>query len=385
MKKVEINKFLKENWEKPMSYLMAQTGLSKDAIGNRGRRSNLPMRKSLEKVVPKKEQIKKDIEKKKEKSTLGEVKSKYDYVLDENEKLQKKLEAAIKIKTSNGTYHIPKPKSGTEHEATIIALASDWHIEEEIRPTTVGGLNFYNLEESKARATKFFQVLLRLVEIEQKDSTVNHVIIGLLGDFISSDIHTDIAKSCLLEPSHAIQRCKEYIRSGIDYLLKNSKLKITLVCHTGNHGRKDHEQMIANESGNSLEWLMYMNLQDIYEKEPRVKFVIEESYHSYVQVYDTTIRFHHGHAIRFGGGVGGFTIPVNKAIAQWNRAKKADIDCFGHFHQVFDGGNFIANGSMIGFSPYAINIKASFERPAQMMFGVHSRLGKYVTRPILFI
>lgn len=386
MNKGQINEFLRKNWTRDMEFLCQQTGLTEDAVFGRGRRMKLKSRSQVsnEKPVTKKEQVKKDIEQKKEKASLASVKSKYDHVLEENETLAKKLEIALELKKGVSSYNISKPKNGQGSEATIIALASDWHIEEEVKPQNVNGMNFYNLEESKRRSDKYFQVLLRLVEIEQKDSTVNNVIIGLLGDFISSDINEDVSKSCLLQPTHALLRCQEYIISGIEYMLKNSELNLTLVCHSGNHGRKDKEQMIANESGNSLEYMMYHILKVYFKNESRVKFIIEEGYHSYVQVYDTTVRFHHGHAIRFGGGVGGFTIPVNKAIAQWNRAKKADIDCFGHFHQVFDGGNFIANGSMIGWSPYAINIKASYERPAQMMFGIHSRVGKYVTRPILF-
>jgi hypothetical protein len=266
----------------------------------------------------------------------------------------------------------------------MIALASDWHVEESVEPDAVNGLNFYNLEESKRRATKYFQVLLRLVQIEQKETNVNHLIVGLLGDFISGDIHEDIAKSVLLESTHALIRCQEYLVSGIDYLIENSDLKLTMVCHSGNHGRKDKEQMIANEAGNSMEYMMYHMLKIHYRGNDRVTFIIPESYHSYVTVYDKVIRFHHGHAVRYGGGVGGLTIPVNKAIAQWNRAKKADIDAFGHFHQIFDGGNFVTNGSMIGFNAYAISIKAAYEKPAQMLFGIHSKLGKYVVRPIFF-
>lgn len=70
-----------------------------------------------------------------------------------------------------------------------------------------------------------------------------------------------------------------------------------------------------------------------------MKFIIPQSYLSYIQVYDKTIAFHHGHAVKYAGGVGGITISMNKAVAQWNRTRVADIYCCGHFHQVFDGGS----------------------------------------------
>jgi hypothetical protein len=87
--------------------------------------------------------------------------------------------------------------------------------------------------------------------------------------------------------------------------------------------------------------------------------------------------------MNYGGGVGGITIPVNKSIAQWNKAHRVDLDVFGHFHTRFDGGNFIANGSLIGYNPFSIAIKASFERPSQTFFLVNREYGeKTLVAPI---
>jgi hypothetical protein len=85
-----------------------------------------------------------------------------------------------------------------------------------------------------------------------------------------------------------------------------------------------------------------------------------------------------------GSPVGGMTIAMMKAIAQWNRGRSADIYCCGQFHQVFDGCNFVVNGSMIGYNAFALAIKAAYERPAQLMFAEHSKLGKYMIRQIYF-
>jgi len=144
------------------------------------------------------------------------------------------------------------------------------------------------------------------------------------------------------------------------------------------------QQRIATEEGNSLERVMYHHLAVLFRNEPRLKWVISQGYHSYVTVLNTVIRFHHGHAIRYGGGVGGITIPVNKAIAQWNKSKVAGLDVFGHYHQFFDGGNFITNGSLIGYNTYALSIKASFEKPKQALLLIDRDRGKTCVWPILF-
>ena len=88
--------------------------------------------------------------------------------------------------------------------------------------------------------------------------------------------------------------------------------------------------------------------------------------------------------MRYGGGVGGLTIPVNKAIAQWDKLHQVDLDVFGHFHQFMDGGKFISNGSLIGYNAYAMSIKAGFEPPKQAMFLIDKKRFKTFVAPILF-
>jgi hypothetical protein len=104
---------------------------------------------------------------------------------------------------------------------------------------------------------------------------------------------------------------------------------LTIPCHSGNHWRTTKDQRHAIEAGHSLEWLLYHSLQDRYEGNKRVHLTVSESYHSYQTVYEWTVRFHHGHSMNYGGGVGGIAIPIRKAIAQWNTLRPASFDCFG--------------------------------------------------------
>jgi hypothetical protein len=128
---------------------------------------------------------------------------------------------------------------------------------------------------------------------------------------------------------------------------------------------------------------MYHSLKQQFADEPRVEFIVSDGYHTYVKVFDTTLRFHHGHSVKYGGGVGGITIPLNKSIAQWNKGRKADIDILGHFHTFVDGGNFVVNGSLIGYSAYSLSIKASPEPPVQAFFLIDSQIGKTIVAPII--
>lgn len=278
----------------------------------------------------------------------------------------------------------PKTSSNTS-ESVAFVIASDWHSEEEVLPGQVGGLNKHNLEIGADRATRFWQGAHRLYDIFRRDTTIKTIVVGLLGDFITGSIHDDLVEGNLLAPGDAVYRVQNMLLSGLRFLLANTDADLLVVCHGGNHGRTTKEQRIASETGNSFEQYLYYNLRDLLANEPRVKFQIAEGYHSYVRLFDGkyTVRMHHGHGMNYGGGVGGMYVPVNKAIGQWNKGNKVDLDVFGHFHTYIDAGNFVANGSMIGYNAYAVRIKADYEKPTQSFFLVNRKYNsKTICTPI---
>lgn len=311
------------------------------------------------------------------------VEDKYEFLLKENQKLRDEKQAILKLKEDPRPILIrPEHGNGTS-EASAIALASDWHIEEEVRESEVNGLNRYTLEIAHERTTRFFQRFLRLVRMAQKDVLITNAVLALLGDFISGSIHDELMEINQLSPSDAIWEAQNIIVSGIDFLLNHSTLTLTIPCKSGNHGRTTKKVRHATEEGNSLESFMYRNLALHYAGEKRIRFIISDGYHIYLPIYDFLSRFHHGHAINYGGGVGGIYIPVNKAIAQWNKSRQAYIDFFGHFHQARDGGNFISNGSAIGHNAYGVSIKADYEKPRQQFCMIDKKRGKTIVAPIL--
>lgn len=330
------------------------------------------------------EQIALDVTTQREKKDLKSVELKYKKALERIEDLQENLSTFEKVKPQNTFKIKPKLKSH-QGEATVVVLASDWHIEERVDPNTINDLNTHNLDIARERAVEFFQAALRLTEILGKDVKISTMILALLGDFITGDIHEEMMETAEVEPALAIIEAQKILASGIQFLLDNSKLDLVIPCHSGNHARTTKETRHATEAGHSLEYLLYHMLADHFAGNKRVKFIIPRSYHSFVTVYGEVIRFHHGHNLRYGGGVGGLTIPVNKAIAQWNKSNKdVTLDCFGHWHTRFDGGNFIANGSNIGFNAFAVSIKASYDRPSQTLFLIDKKRGRTCTWTISY-
>jgi len=384
MKKNKINPFIVKNQEMSYSELSAKTGISVEAVRGRYRRLNLPAKviNSQNVDLPPETQIEKDIIVKRFKDSKRVTDRKYDTLLKKIDEIEKERDAVIQMRDRFQTYKI-NPNKHDISEAVAFLVASDWHIEETVKSNTVNGLNSYDLEIAKDRSEKFFQNGLRLIKIQQKDTDIDTIVLALLGDFISNGIHDELLETNSLQPIDAAIFAQNLIASGIEYLLRDKSIKkIILPCHSGNHGRITEKRRISTEGGNSLEYFMYCQLANHFKGDSRVEFLVSQGYLSYLDVYGYTIRFQHGHAVRYGGGVGGVTVPLNKAIAQWDKLQKADLDILGHFHQKFDGGKFIVNGSLIGYNAYALSIKASYEKPTQVFFLISKKHGKTVVAPI---
>jgi hypothetical protein len=173
------------------------------------------------------------------------------------------------------------------------------------------------------------------------------------------------------------------ICSGIDLLVKSTKLPIEIPTCVGNHGRTTPKMRIKTSFRNSYEWLLYKTLEKFYEKNPRVHFQVGEGYHNTQNIMGRRVRFHHGDGLRYQGGVGGLTIPVNKSVAQWDKIEQADFDIFGHWHQhLVSYPKWISCGCLIGYSEYALSIKAEFQHPTQTFIVIDRRYGMTLAMPI---
>lgn len=328
-----------------------------------------------------------------EMSALHEAKRKAEQLRSENKALLERLSSSkdmedLKRRAEERIGKVkgisPREKlSSRMIEATALACASDWHIEESVRPEQVAGRNRYDLTISKARMTKFFEATRRAIDHERHWYTIRDLVLWLGGDIITNYLHPDNVETNLLSPVEAIARAHAAIADGIRFLLQDKELqRIVVPCNDGNHGRLTEKMRSAARIENSIEWLLYTQLAREFEREPRVEFMIATGEQLYLEVYGRTVRFTHGDSVRYGGGVGGVTIPIYKAMARWETVRHADLTVMGHFHQRTSLSDLIINGSLIGYSPYSLSIGARFEPPAQEFTILDSRRFKSVSLPL---
>lgn len=346
----------------------------KEVGGNRSLKKEIPM--------DRKQKIQHDLHLSKLKDSKKEVDSQYKVAIRKIADLEREKEALYAIKSGAGSFTI-KPTKGKKSEATALWMASDWHVGEKVTLGQTNGINEYNPKIAQARAEAFFRNGLKLTKLSAHDIHIDTIVLALLGDFITGHLHLDAVENNYLAPVEETLLAQRLLISGIEYILNNSEYRLVIPCHSGNHGRTTKFSHFGSENGHSLEFFMYQSIAGYFRDEKRITFIIPEGSHSYVDVYGRNIRFLHGHDVKFGGGVGGLTIPLNKAIAQWDKARPAFLTCLGHFHQKFDGGQFMVNGSLIGYNSFALSIKASAERPQQQFALIDKARGKTLVAPIL--
>lgn len=287
------------------------------------------------------------------------------------EAAERRLEimTALRERTAEKPYEIKSRKKSGTGEATAVALASDWHPEEIVTLAATNGLNEHNLEIADRKIRAYFEHVVKLIQHSRQGSEIRSLVLALLGDFMSGHIHEDLVEITALSPTETSLWVQQRIEAGIRYLLENADLReIVIPCCIGNHGRTTKQPRITTAIKHSYEWLIYKNLENTFRNERSVRFEVAKGYHVFLRVHEMTMRFHHGDAIMGNGGVGGITIPVNKALAQWDKAIKADMDCMGHHHQEIVLPRAVMNGSLIGWNPFGNWIKAAFEKPSQTFF-----------------
>ena len=256
--------------------------------------------------------------------------------------------------------------------ATAVFLASDWHIEEAVDPRAVGDTNAYNLEIAWTRARQYFQSVVWLLKAKRHEAKIDDVVIALIGDFITGLIPMS-DPSILREvgPTRAAEIAQSMLAEGLRYVAKHAGAsRIIVPCLAGNHGRLTMKPASSRAAQWNLETYMLGQLAKEFQGDQRFEFIGSDHFCIVLEIEGLRVRFSHGDNVKYGGGVGGLTVPLKKQLPRWNSVPgwRADMDCLGHFHQAFDGGSFIVNGSLIGPTGYSSKGGFDYQAPEQIGF-----------------
>lgn len=265
--------------------------------------------------------------------------------------------------------------------AAAVALLSDIHAEEGVTRTEAIN-NEYTLTIARQRVARFFAGVIWLID-QATAFDVDTLVLWLGGDLISGDIHDELLERCEVPPAEATLLVRDWLVAGLrSVLAARPEMRIVVPCSCGNHSRTTKKMNAATGYGHSWEWLLYQVLGHDFKDEPRIQFHATRDEMQYAEVHGFKLAFHHGHRMKYNGGIGGITIPAIKAMHRWDQWRECDLYHFGHFHTRIDLGKVCFNGSVIGPSPYGFAIGAEPEPPQQSFYILDAKRGKTMSSPV---
>jgi len=298
-------------------------------------------------------------------SELAATKARYKAALAQIDRERERADALAGLRGIKPQRPARARGKASRHRATMVVLLSDVHCEERVDPATVNGLNDYSLDVCQARLDELQARFFAMLDHERRLADIRRVVVWLGGDFISGHIHDDTAELAQLAPLAATRWIGERLAGFIGAVADQAD-DVIVATNSGNHGRSTEKLRVGTEMEHSFEQHLYLTLASA-ERRPNVRWQVGTGYLNVVDLDGFRVRFHHGHAVRYQGGIGGIHVPLNKSIAAWDSIQRADLTCLGHWHQFSWGraGRYVSNGSVIGHSAYAVRIKATYEPPCQ--------------------
>ena len=259
-------------------------------------------------------------------------------------------------------------------------IASDWHLGEVVNPAEVNGVNAYDLTIAEAR-------IRRLVE-RSSDLCLHHmvnprypgIVVNLLGDIVSGEIHDELAQTNELELFPIVL----WARDRIVWMLRQLADRfgqVFVVCAPGNHGRTTRKPQAKRYAAKNADWLLYCLIEKVFADvgDGRVRFSIPETGEVLYRIYGHRYMALHGDdlGVKGGDGIIGAIGPIMRGeIKMRNSSAQIDRDydtlLIGHYHQTLWLPRAIVNNTLKGYDEYSRRmLRAPASPPSQALWFTH--------------
>lgn len=308
--------------------------------------------------------------------------------VNEVERLRKFMDryASVKARDMRIPAWMKAKPSGTKHHATPVLCLSDLHLDEVVEAAEMDGVNEYNREIAEQRLHEVIESTIKLVRDYIGGVEIDGIVVAMLGDLITGDIHEELAKTNEAPVPASIVHWVPLLAAALKRLADEFGA-VFVPCVDGNHDRTQKQTPKKKRAESSFAWIIYNWLADTLADDDRITFSITPAAEQIVTVYETAFLLSHGDSFRSSGGVGG----LYPSLLKWLLRRKDyysmtgnrfDIALIGHWHQYLTGKDFIVNGSLKGYDEYARDGGFGFERPQQALFIVTPERGVVQQMPV---
>ena len=285
---------------------------------------------------------------------------------------------------------------------TVVAPLSDTHIGESVNAEQMNHLNSYNLDIFNKRLWGWATQLLNLINYRRNIAPVDNLIVPMLGDMISGDIHDELAKSNVANCMEQMIRGASLISQALLYLAPHFD-SIKVPCVVGNHGRMTRKPPMKDKY---MDWdfMLYQWVAAFCKNQTNISFDIPKSFINVFSVYDHDILLMHGDVISGGGSSVSISNAVSRmrGVLQYRKnlitevgdavgvdgAMNFDSVMIGHFHRIDEidigTGELHICGCMKGPDEFALQRLLAASKPKQLVTYWHPKYG-YIGKEVIYL
>lgn len=282
---------------------------------------------------------------------------------------------------------------GKKGRAVIGGLVSDIHDGEVISADEIQGANEFNPEICETRLKRYFYAATTIGTRWASDCTVEGFLLTLNGDMISGDIHEELRITNACTSHEQVMHVVGLLGAGLRTLL-GAYPRVHVVGTPGNHGRTTQKPTAKLYAALNYDMMVLSMLAEQFAGDDRVTFQFGKSKDQMTPVFGRTVMSTHGDKLgtRGGQGFAGVMLPIlrgSKKILeqQGSLGRRPDLIQTSHYHST---GNpylgpmpILANGSIIGVSEYADDLRVAVEPPQQWLFLLHDEWWLRERQPVI--
>ena len=282
---------------------------------------------------------------------------------------------------------------------TMGAVLTDTHVGERVSLNQMSGLNDYDLGIFSRRLSGWTQQVLNLAMYRRNICDVNELVIPMLGDMVSGDIHDELSRSNIDNCMMQMLSAAHLIAQAVMYLAPHFN-SVRVPCVVGNHGRMTKKPPMKDKY---MDWdyLTYQWIAAFCKNQPNITFTIPKAFAQIIEVCGRKILLFHGDSISGGGSSQSIhkMVGAMRGVTQFRQALEEAVlehdgtlnDTFtdvmlGHFHRVdmYDigtGSTWIC-GTMKGGDEFSLNRMHSVSTPKQVITYWHPTYGNVGTETV---
>jgi hypothetical protein len=280
-------------------------------------------------------------------------------------------------------------KKAKPGRATACMILSDLHLDEQVSPGEVNGLNAYSRPIAEMRLRRWATKACEMGERHKTAYGWDGALVLLNGDLVSGGIHEELRETNADVLPGTLRHWAPLLAAALKQVA-DCYGRVHVPCVAGNHGRLTHKKQFKRRGRNSFDWLMAIMVQSHLKNDSRVTFDIAEGSCLFPPIYDTHIALSHGDEVSGGGGWAGVWSPTNKARRQLlemagTMGIRPAYAALGHWHQLVLAHHrgLVVNGSLKGPDEFSVGLRFEPE-PAMQAWWVHSQThGVVLAGPLL--